>query len=220
MNLKEDILPHLLAIMVFALATIIFYNPVFFENKRLDQHDVVQGTGGGKELIDYREEIGKEGLWTNSMFSGMPAYLINTQWSGDLLLHVQRFLSLGLKAPARYIFWALISFYILLLSFKVRPYLAIAGAIAFGFSSFIVIGISAGHVWRIVGMAFMPLVIAGVHLSYNNRKWLGMGLTALGLGLQLRSNHLQMTYYLLIIILLYGLFFLIKAIREKTIIIG
>jgi len=216
MNFKEDILPHLLAIIVFALVTIIFYNPVFFENKRLEQHDVVQGIGGGKELIDYREKTGKEGLWANAMFSGMPAYLINTQWSGDLLQHVQRFLSLGLKAPARYIFWALISFYILLLSFKVRPYLAIAGAIAFGFSSFIVIGISAGHVWRIVGMAFMPLVIAGVHLVYHKRRWLGFGLTALGLGLQIRSNHLQMTYYLLIIILLYGLFILIKAIREKT----
>jgi hypothetical protein len=216
MNFKADILPHLVAVVVFALATIIFYNPVFFENKRLEQHDVVQGIGGGKELIDYREKTGKEGLWANAMFSGMPAYLINTQWSGDLLQHVQRFLSLGLKAPARYIFWAMISFYILLLSFRIRPYLAIGGAIAFGFSSFIVIGISAGHVWRIVGMAFMPLVIAGVHLTFHNRRWMGLALTALGLGLQIRSNHLQMTYYLLIIILLYGLFFLIKAIREKT----
>jgi len=217
MNFKEDILPHLLAIIVFVVVAIIFFNPVFFDNKRLEQHDVEQGIGGGKELIDYRQETGQEGLWTNSMFSGMPGYLINTQWSGDLFQYVIRFFSLGLKAPARHIFVALLSFYILLLSFKVRPYLAIAGAMAFGFSSFIIIGISAGHVWRIVGMSFMPLVIAGVHLSFNNRRWLGLGLTAVGLALQIRSNHLQMTYYLLIIILLYGLFFLIKALREKTI---
>ena len=217
MDFKNKILPHLVAVLAFALLTILFYNPVFFENKVLSQHDVEQGIGGGKELIDYREETGKEGLWTNAMFGGMPGYLINTQWSGDLLLYVYRVLSIGLKAPARYIFWALLSFYVLLLSFRVRPYLAIAGAIAFGFSSFIVIGINAGHVWRIVGMAFMPMVIAGVHLTMTGRRWLGLGLTGLGLGLQIHSNHLQMTYYLLLIILLYGLFWLIKAIREKEI---
>lgn len=217
MDFKNKILPHLIAVLIFAVLTILFYNPVFFENKKLSQHDVVQGIGGGKELIDYREETGKEGLWTNAMFSGMPGYLINTQWSGDLIRYVQQILSLGLKSPARYVFWALLSFYILLLSFRVRPYLAIAGAVAFGFSSFIVIGINAGHIWRIIGIAWMPLVMAGVHLTMTNRRWLGLGLTALGLGLQIRSNHLQMTYYLLLIILLYGLFYLIKAIREKKI---
>jgi hypothetical protein len=217
MKFNGDILPYLSAVIIFALISIIFYNPVFFENKKLDQHDVRQGFGGGKELIEYRKETGKEGLWTNSMFGGMPAYLINIYWSGDLLQHVQRILTLGLKVPARYVFLAMISFYILLLSFKVRPYLSIAGAIAFGMSSFIIIGLSAGHVWRIVGMVWMPLVIAGVHRSFHDRRWLGLGLTALGLGLQIRSNHLQMTYYLIIIILLYGLFLLIKAIREKTI---
>ena len=217
MDFKNKILPHLIAVLVFALLTILFYHPVFFENKKLSQHDIEQGIGGGKELIDYREETGKEGLWTNAMFSGMPGYLINTQWTGDLLVYVYKILSVGLKAPARYIFWALLSFYILLLSFRVRPYLAIAGAVAFGFSSFIVIGINAGHVWRIVGMAFMPLVLAGVHLTMTGKRWLGPGLTALGLGLQIHSNHLQMTYYLLLIILLYGLFYLIKAVREKKI---
>lgn len=215
MDFNKDILPHVLAVALFALITIIFYNPVFLENKELSQHDIEQGIGGGKELIDYREKTGKEGLWTNAMFSGMPGYLINTQWSGDLLQYIQRGLSLGLKAPARYTFWAFISFYILLLSFNVRPYLAIIGAIAFGLNSFTIIGITAGHIWRIVGMAFMPLVIAGVHLTYSGKKWLGLGLTSLGLGLQLRSNHLQMTYYLLIILVIYALFLLIKAIREK-----
>ncbi len=215
MDFNRDILPHVLAVALFALITIFFYNPVFLENKELSQYDIEQGIGGGKELIDYREKTGKEGLWTNGMFSGMPGYLINTQWSGDLLQYVQRGLSLGLKAPARYTFWAFISFYVLLLSFNVRPYLAIIGAIAFGLNSFTIIGITAGHIWRIVGMAFMPLVIAGVHLTYSGKKWLGLGLTALGLGLQLRSNHLQMTYYLLIILVIYALFLLIKAIREK-----
>lgn len=214
-NFKKDIMPHLVAVATFLLLSIVFFHPLFFENKELEQHDVIQGIGGAKELIDYRAETGEEGLWTNSMFSGMPAYLINVQWSGDLLRYVHKMATFGLKSPARHVFLAMISFYILLLSFKVRPYLSIAGAIAFGMSSFVIIGLSAGHVWRIVGMAWMPMVIAGVHLSFHDRKWLGLGLTALGLGLQIRSNHMQMTYYLLIIILIYGLFQLIRAIRQK-----
>jgi hypothetical protein len=214
-NFKEDILPHLLALILFMVVTILFYSPVFFENKQLSQHDILQGVGGGKELIDYRELTGKEGLWTNSMFGGMPGYLINTQWSGDMLNYVQRILSLGFPAPARYTLVTIISFYILLLAFKVRPYLAIAGALGFGLSSFSIIGITAGHIWRIMAIAYMPLVLAGVHLTFSNRKWMGLGLTALGLGLQIKANHLQMTYYLLIIILIYLFYLFLLYIREK-----
>jgi hypothetical protein len=214
-DFKKDIFPHLIAIILFIVVTILFYNPVFFENKQLNQHDILQGIGGGKELIDYRDLTGKEGLWTNSMFGGMPGYLINTQWSGDILQYVQRILSLGLPAPARYTFIMILCFYIMLLSFRIRPYLAMAGALGFGLSSFSIIGIMAGHIWRIMAIAFMPLVLAGIHLTFTNKKWIGLGLTALVLGLQIRANHLQMTYYLLIIILIYLLFVFIKYVREK-----
>ncbi len=216
-DFKRDILPHLIAIILFVVVTIIFYSPVFFENKQLNQHDILQGIGGGKELIDYRESTGKEGLWTNSMFGGMPGYLINTQWSGDTLQYIQKILSAGLPAPARYTFIMILCFYIMLLAFRVRPYLAIAGALGFGLSSFSIIGIMAGHIWRIMAIAFMPLVLAGIHLTFTNKKWMGLGLTALGLGLQIRANHLQMTYYLLIIILIYLIFIFIKYAREKEI---
>ncbi len=212
---RKDILPHIIAIAVFLLVVIVFFHPVFFENKELDQHDVLQGVGGGKELIDYRQETGKEGLWTNSMFSGMPGYLVNTQFSGNLLQHIRTFFATFIPAPASHVFVAFISFYILLLSFNVRPYLAIGGAIAFGLNSFMVIGLMAGHVWRITSIAYMPLVIAGVHLAYKKQLLKGIGITALGLSLHIRSNHLQMTYYLLLIILIYILIELINALREK-----
>jgi len=216
-NFKKHILPHLIAVVLFLVVTIIFYSPVFFENKQLNQHDILQGIGGGKELIDFRLMTGEEGLWTNSMFSGMPGYLINTQWSGDVLQYIQKMLSLGLPAPARYSFISIICFYIFLLSFGVRPYLAIAGALGFGLSSFNIISIVAGHIWKIMAIAFMPLVLSGIHLSFHGKKWFGLGLTALGLGLQIKANHMQMTYYLLIIILVYLLCLFIKYIREKNV---
>lgn len=216
-DFKRDILPHLIAIILFVAVTIIFYSPVFFENKQLNQHDILQGIGAGKELIDFRESTGQEGLWTNSMFGGMPGYLINTQWSGDTLQYIQKILSAGLPAPARYTFITILCFYIMLLAFRVRPFLAMAGALGFGLCSFGIIGIMAGHIWRIMAIAFMPLVLAGIHLTFTNKKWMGLGLTALGLGLQIRANHLQMTYYLLIIVLFYLIFIFFKYVREKEI---
>ncbi len=216
-NFKKHILPHLIAILVFIVATIILFNPVYFENKQVSQHDVQQGIGGGQELIEYREQTGEEGLWTNSMFSGMPGYLINVQWSGYFLNYVQRALMLGLPSSANVTFLAMICFYIMLLVFRVRPYLAIAGALSFGLSSFYIIGISAGHVWRMVAIAYMPLVLAGIHLTFKGNRWLGFGLTALALGLEIGAKHPQMTYYLLIMVVIYGLVMLYDAIKQKTI---
>ena len=124
-------------------------------------------------------------------------------------------MALFLPHPVANIFLGFVSYYILLLSFKVRPYLAIAGALAFGLSSFIIIGLGAGHNGRIGATAFMPLVMAGIHLAFSNRRLLGVGVTATGLALHLRENHLQMTYYLIFIVGVYGLVQLIEAIKEK-----
>jgi hypothetical protein len=213
---KKDILPHILAIAVFLIATIIFYAPIFFDGKQIHQHDILQGLGGGQEVIEYRERTGEEALWTNSMFGGMPAYLINTRWSGDLLEIPQRILSLSLPGSSKVTFLTMICFYIMLLAFKVRPYLAIAGALAFGFTSYNIIGIMAGHLWRMVAIAYIPLVIAGVHLIYSGKKLLGFALTALAFGLEIRSNHFQITYYLIIMLAIYGIITLVYAIKEKT----
>jgi hypothetical protein len=216
-SFSQHILPHTVAIIVFLLVTVMFFSPIFFENKTIIQHDVAQSIAASKALVDFREKTGEEGLWAPNMFSGMPAYLITLQWDNTGINIIKRVLSLNLPHPVNNIFIAFISYYILLLAFRVRPYLALGGALAFGLSSFMMIGFSAGHNGRIGAMAFMPLVLAGIHLTFTNKRLLGAALTAAALGLHLRENHLQVTYYLLLIVLAYGLMQLIVAIQEKRI---
>src|SRR5690606_28576278 len=197
---KKDVLPHIVAVIVFLIATVIFYPPAFFEGKKINQHDILQGIGGSQELIEYREATGEEGLWTNSMFGGMPGYLISMKWSGDLLEIIQDIITLQLPSSSGLTFLGMLCFYIMALSFKARPYFAIAGALGFGFTSNNIIGIMAGHGWRILAIAYIPLTIAGVHLVYSGKRFLGFGLSALAIGLEIKANHFQMTYYLLIML--------------------
>jgi Bacterial membrane protein YfhO len=214
-DIKNDVLPHVVAILVFLIVTVSFFAPVFFENKTISQYDIKQGAGLSKDLHDYREATGKEGLWASSAFSGMPAYLINIEWSNEPVSLLKKIFSLFLPHPVGNIFIAFLAYYILLLTFGVRPWLAIAGALAFGLSSYVIIGVSAGHNARVGAIAFMPLVMAGIHLVFTDRKILGFGVTGAGLALQLRENHLQITYYLALIILAYGIVQLVLAVREK-----
>ncbi|MEQ9591645.1 MAG: hypothetical protein RLN86_03560, partial [Cyclobacteriaceae bacterium] len=216
-NFKAQVLPHLIAALVFFGVTIIFFNPVFFDNKAISQHDIQQWEASSKVLRDYREATGDEGLWAGSMFGGMPAYLVNLEWSNGPIVAIKQIVALGLPHPVINIFWAFVSYYIMLLAFRVRPMLAIAGALAFGLSSYMIVGLAAGHNARIGSIAFMPLVMAGIHLAFSNKRVLGFGVTALGLAMHLRENHLQMTYYLLLVVLVYGLIQLIEAIREKRV---
>lgn len=214
-NFKEHVLPHALAVLVFLIVTVFFFSPIFFENKAISQHDISEWEGGSKALRDYRSQTGEEGLWASSMFSGMPAYLVNLDWSDGVVVGMKKVMSVFLPHPVANIFLAFVSYYIMLLSFNVRSGFAVAGALAFGLSSYMVIGLSAGHNARIGAIAFMPLVMAGIHLGFSNRRLLGFAVTALGLALHLRENHLQMTYYLLLLVLAYGLVQLVYAIRAK-----
>lgn len=212
----KDVLPHLVALVVFLLVTVFFFKPVFFENKTLQQHDIQQFIGSSKSIVDYREKTGEEALWANSMFSGMPAYLVSVHWGNEAIAYAKAVLSAGLPHPFSNIFIAFVCYYILLLSFRIRPYLAIAGAIAFGLSNYLIVGLTAGHNGRIGAIAFMPLIMAGIHLCFRGYRILGFGLTAAAMALHLRENHIQMTYYLLLIVLIYGLIRLIEAVRAQT----
>lgn len=216
-SFTNHILPHATAVIVFLLVTVFFFNPVFFDNKVLEQGDILQFQGSAKSIADHRLQTGEEALWANAMFSGMPAYLVSVQWSGAPVSYIKKILSVALPHPINTIFLSFICYYILLLSFRIRPYLAIAGAIAFGLSSYLIIGLSAGHNGRIAAIAFMPLVIAGIHLAFSGKKILGFGVTTTGLALHLRENHLQITYYMVLIVVVYGLVMLLKAYREKKI---
>ena len=216
LSFKKDILPHIGAILVFLVITVVFFAPVVFENKELPQHDITQWRGGAKELIDYREKTGEEGLWTNSMFGGMPANLVSMRFSGELLEYPYLIYKLGLPNPLYLVFTAFLSFYIMMLCFKVRTGLAIAGALAFGLTGFIIISVGAGHNMKVAAVAFMPLVIGGIHLAFDRDKIWGAMVTSLGLAMQLKFNHLQITYYLLILVVIYGIVRLFDALKNNT----
>ena len=216
-NFTTNVLPHIVAVAIFFLITIFFFNPIFFENKVLLQGDIQQFIGSAKAIEDFREETGEEALWTNSMFGGMPAYLISVQWGNQAIAYLKTVMALFLPHPIASIFVAFVSYYILLLAFRVRPYLAIAGAVAFGLSSYMIIGLAAGHNGRIGAIAFMPLIMAGIHLAFRGKRILGFGVTAAAMALHLRENHVQMTYYLLLIVLIYGVIQLLEALKNKTV---
>jgi len=215
LDFKKELLPHLAAIAIFLIATAVFFAPVLFEGKTLPQHDITQWEGGAKEILDFKDKTGEEALWTNSMFGGMPAYLVSTNFSGELTKPMHKVFGLFLPHPINLIFIAFVCCYIMLCAFGVRPWLAIAGALAFGLTSFVIIGLGAGHNSKVGAIAYMPLVLAGVHLAFGGKKMWGFVLTALGLALHLRFNHFQVTYYLLLIVLFYGLMQLIQSVKEK-----
>ncbi len=211
-------LPHIIAIISFLVISIILYRPIIFEGKVMDQNDINQGIGAGSEIREYREKTGEEVLWTNSMFSGMPAYLISLNWSGGQILKTtQKILLLYMPSPVGENFVAFVTFYILLLTFGVRPYLALAGAMAFGLSTFFIVSIQAGHMWKIRAIAYMPLVVAGVRLIFTKRYLVGFILTSMALALEINANHLQVTYYLFLLLLIYGISEFVGDIKEKDV---
>ena len=209
-------LPHLVAIVVFLFISLTYFYPVI-QGKTLRQGDIVQFKGMSKEISDFRDKTGEEALWTNSMFGGMPAYQISVVYYKNFAKYIDTIISFNLPVPAKYLFLSLLGFYILLLAFRVDPWLAIAGALAFGFSTYFFIIEAAGHNTKAHAMTYMAPIIAGIVLSFRGKLLLGAMLTGLFLSLQLFTNHLQITYYTLIIVVIFGLFELITYIREKRI---
>jgi len=208
-------LPYAAAILFFVVVTMAYFSPLL-EGKRILQSDIIHHKGMSKEIADFRAVSGQEPLWTNSMFGGMPAYQISVKYTSNLVGHLDRVLMLGLPHPAGLLFLYFLGFFILLLAMGVDPWLSIAGATAFAFSSYFFIIFEAGHNSKAHAIAYMAPVMAGIILTMKRKYLLGGILTALFLSLEVRANHPQITYYLAIIALLYGLFQLVSAIREKS----
>lgn len=218
-DFKAQVLPHLLAVLFFLALTAAYVSPILFEDKSLVQNDILQSKGGSKEILDYRERTGKEALWTNSMFSGMPAYLINTHFSGDLFAYVHKAMTLNLPAVAANIFLTLVCAYILFVVMGMSTWLSVVGAIALAFTSYNLVILEAGHNTKSLAIAYVPLVLAGLLYAYrrgSRHLWLGAALFAFGLTMHIRANHLQITYYLLLLVLVFGVVQLVYAIREKA----
>lgn len=211
-NLKK-LIPHLVAIITFIIATNIYFLPLL-QGKGISQHDITQFKGSAKEIIEHREQYGEEPLWTNSMFGGMPAYLISTSYSGNLLSAVDSMLKI-VKRPAGYIFITLVGFYILLLVLGVNPWLSIVGAFAYAFSSYFFIIIEAGHNAKIHAIAYVAPMLAGVFLSFKGKHLGAFALFALFLGLNLRAGHVQITYYAAFIGAAIAIAYLIDSIKKK-----
>ena len=209
-------IPHLISVTIFVIISIVYFSPVL-DGKILSAHDIDTWKGMSKEVRDYRSATGEEALWTKRMFSGMPAYQISTRSNGNLIQYVDKIFRLGLPRPMDMLFLYLIGFYILLCSLKIDYRLSIIGAIAFAFSSYFIIIIQAGHMTKAHAIAYLPLIVASVLYTYREKKWmLGVVFTSLFVALQLYSNHYQITYYTIIILIFIGLIQFVKELKEKT----
>ena len=208
--------PHLFALAAFLLITFVYFQPLF-EGKKIYQGDIINYKGMSQELIEYRAQTGEEALWTNRMFGGMPAYQISHHTPSNLTRYADKIVSFNFPKEASFVLIAFIGFYILLLSMGLAPTMAIAGALGFGLTSYLFIIIEAGHNTKAHAMAYMAPVLAGIILAFKGKLLRGSAITALFLALQLRANHLQITYYLLMIVIAFGIFELVHAIKEKKV---
>jgi hypothetical protein len=205
--------PHVLAVLFFVVLAVAYFAPIVFNHQTLAQHDITQFQGGAHETQQWAAEHGHEPLWTNSMFSGMPTYLISVHFPGDLFVYVQKAVALGLPGVVSNLFVALLCGYVLLVALGVRPLVAVAGAVALGFSSYNLAILAAGHNTKSWALAYAPLVLGGLMLALRRNKWLGAALFTLGLTLNVRANHPQITYYLGLLVVIYGLIELVAAVR-------
>ena len=208
-------LPYGVAVLLFLIVTMAYFSPLL-EGKKILQSDVVNFRGMSKEIGDYRAKTGEEALWTNSMFSGMPAFQISVLYTKNLLGFLDGILTLGLPHPANLVFLYFLGFFCLLLVMRVNPWLAIAGAVAFAFSSYFFIIIEAGHNTKAHAIGYFPFVMAGIILAMQKKYLWGGILTAVSLSLEVKMNHPQITYYFAMIAVLYGLFQLVQAVRTKN----
>jgi hypothetical protein len=206
-------MPHLVAIVIFMTVSVIYFYPVL-EGKVLHTNDQTVASSSAKEISDYRAKYGEEPLWTNSMFSGMPAYLISVIYKGNIVKYADSFLKF-LKHPASLIFLTMLGFYVMLLFFKVDAWLAIAGAIAYGFSTYFFFILTAGHNTKALAIAYMAPMIGGIYYTYRQNALKGALFTTFFLTLEIIANHPQITYYSFICILVLIITELVFAIRKK-----
>ncbi|MGB6150998.1 MAG: YfhO family protein [Pricia sp.] len=206
---------HFFVIVFFVIAALAYFSPVL-QGKVIEQSDIVQFTGMAKEQTDFRKKTGEEPYWTNSAFGGMPTYQLGAYYPHDYVKKLDLFIRF-LPRPADYLFLYFIGFYILLCCMKVDYRLAVLGALAFGFSSYLIIILGVGHNAKAHALAYLPLVLGGILLVFQKKYIWGFLLTAIAMALEIRANHYQMTYYFMLLVLVLGIVYLVDAIRKKTI---
>lgn len=212
----SGILSFIGGLIIIAIIAFAFFYPDASEGNQLRQHDMQQGIAIGQEAKAFTEATGEVSRWTNSLFSGMPTFQISPSYpSSGLYKWINSVMGLGLPSPSSLIAMMMVGFFILLLAMKMRWYVALIGAIAYGFSSYFIIIIGAGHIWKFVTLAYIPPTIAGVILCYRGRYLAGGALAAIFAMMQISSNHVQMTYYFLFVIIGVVIASLVMALRAK-----
>ncbi len=214
-NLKKW-LPDVLAVVLFAVISFAYFFPADIEGRILYRHDSSAGRGAGQEASEYYQRTGERTRWTNAVFGGMPTYQTAPSYkSTDTLAKVEKAYHLWLPENVWYVFAYLLGFYILLRAFDFRWYLATLGAVVWAFSSYFFIIIAAGHIWKVIALAYLPPMIAGVVLAFRGKYTWGLLVTALFSALEVLANHVQMTYYYLFIVLAMFIAFVIEGARKK-----
>lgn len=215
MSLIKRFLPHILVVLGFVIVSLAYFNPVL-SGKMLYQNDIKHYESMAKQQNDYRTNTGKETYWNNSAYGGMPTYQLGAKFPHDYMDKLDRLIRF-LPRPADYLFLYLLSFYILMLVMRIPWRIAILGALAFGFSAYLIIIIGVGHNSKAHAIAYFPLVLSGIIMVFQKRYVWGFLLTALAMGLEIQANHYQMTYYLGLLTLVMGVAYFVDAIRKKEV---
>ncbi|TRZ45354.1 YfhO family protein [Robertkochia solimangrovi] len=211
-QLKKAV-PHLLVLLLFTVISLLYFSPVL-QGKQILQSDIVQYIGMSKERNDLKESTGHESYWTNSAFAGMPTYQLGANYPNNYIKKLDKSIRF-LPRPADYLFLYFVGFYLLMLVLKVDWKLSLIGALAFGFSSYLIIILGVGHNAKAHAVGYFAWVLAGIILCYRKRYLAGFLLTAFAMALEINANHFQMTYYLLLLVLVLGVAYLVDAYRKK-----
>ena len=211
---RPQVWGFVVSLAVIALVSIAFFYPDNLAGHSLQQPDMQQGMANGHEAALYQEATGEKALWTDALFGGMPTFQISPSYpSNDLFNWINNLYGLWLPAPSNLMFMMMTGFLILLYALRQRWYLALLGALAWGFSSYFIIIIGAGHIWKFLALTYIPPTIAGFILVYNHRPFVGSALLSLFAMLQLNANHPQMTYYFGLVMIILAICYLVDAIR-------
>ncbi|MBE6257741.1 MAG: hypothetical protein E7103_07275 [Prevotella sp.] len=209
-------LPDVLAVLLFVVLAFAYFFPADIEGRILYRHDASAGRGAGQEGIEYLQKTGERSRWTNALFGGMPTYQMAPSYgSTDLLTKAIYAYHLWLPENVWFVFAYLLGFYILLRAFDFRQHLAALGSIIWAFSTYFLIIIAAGHIWKVWALAYLPPMIAGIVLAYRGKYLWGLLLTAVFSAFEINANHVQMTYYYLFVILFMVIAWLVEAIRQQ-----
>ena len=216
MTLLKKCLPDVLAVLLFAVLAFAYFFPADIEGRILYRHDASAGRGAGQEGVEYLQKTGERSRWTNALFGGMPTYQMAPSYhSTDNLTQAINAYHLWLPENVWYVFAYLLGFYILLRAFDFRQHLAALGSIIWAFSTYFLIIIAAGHIWKVWALAYLPPMIAGIVLAYRGKYLWGFIVTAIFTAFEINANHVQMTYYYMFIVLFLVIAWLVEAIREK-----